>query len=509
MSTRTDSMFGVAETAASEWLRRNRLVMLAVAVMAFVGIAYWQSFSRMVDMWSLMNYEHCWLVVPISLYVLWRKRRSLAEIALRGRVPGLLVTALLVLLWIVARGIGVQAVEFAAATLMVFAAFWAVAGDRAAEKAAFPLLLLLAAVPVGEILVEPLMNFTSTVASALLFIAGVPVFREDTFLTLPGGSFEVAEVCSGLRYLLAGSMASLAFAYVTYRSVGKRTLFVAIAAAVLVLANGVRAFIVMYVASATEMRVFAGPDHVYFGMVLFVVVFLALIYVGERYADSRNGDERGNAMGTVGARVPLGMTAAVLAVLLAGPALQFARAQTPVPAAIEARLPELPGCAAPGEREFPWSPEFHGSDYTLRDSYTCGAVQASVYVAGYLYQEQGKELINSSNRIWPHAWRRYVDESPITLSVEAGAVEIREVIVRLPEHSMLIWYWYQAGDLLTGSATRLKLQAALYALALRPQEASVTAVAMFADPGSNPSALRDQMEQSARALMAWKRDEGE
>ncbi len=147
------------------------------------------------------------------------------------------------------------------------------------------------------------MRVTADVSAALLRLTGVPVYREGQYITLPGGEFEVADVCSGLRYLVAGTMISLLFAYLTYRSTWRRVLFVAATAFALIFANGLRAFIVMWVASASEMRLLAGEDHVYFGWILFAVVIGGMFLLGTRYAEHEALDgPRTTAVG--GARPP-------------------------------------------------------------------------------------------------------------------------------------------------------------------------------------------------------------
>ena len=499
----------VAGAGVDNALKRHRVLLLAVVAMILVVAIYWQSFSRMAGMWSLLNYEHCWLVFPISLYVLWRKRHALSGLPLQGSARGVAATALVVLAWLASRAIGVQVVEFAAATLLVPALFWAVAGTDAARTGGFPLLLLLTSVPAGEILVEPLMKLTSGIAGTLLELSGMPVIRDRTFFTLPGGSFEVADVCSGLRFLLAGAMASLAYAYVTYRSVKKRVLFVSIASVVLALLNGVRAFIVMYVASSTNMRVFAGRDHVLFGMALFTVVFVVLIYLGERYADPDHELRRADVRTSRGASFPMVIAVTALLVVLAGPAVEYARAHQSFPTVVDgAQPPYLPGCSGPDEYARGWSPEFVGADYVQRASYRCGGFSGTVYAAAYLRQEQGKELINSINRVWPHDWRQYVEETSVNIATDAGPVRIRQVLVQSPERSMLILYWYRTGETVTPSPFRIKLLAAVHALALDAQEASVTAIALSAKPGTDPAALQEAIEPLTRAVMYWDREKG-
>jgi len=141
------------------------------------------------------------------------------------------------------------------------------------------------------------MSFTADVATALLRAVGVPVFREGQFLTLPGGTFEVASVCAGLGYLTAGTVIALLFSYFTYRSAVTRLVFVMLTAILMVLTNAVRAFVIMYVASATGMRYLTGRDHVFFGWILFGVVVVALIYAGGRFADEEAPGEHAVASG--------------------------------------------------------------------------------------------------------------------------------------------------------------------------------------------------------------------
>ena len=489
-------------------MRRYCLILTACLLIISIMIVYWQSFSRMVGMWSLSTYQHGWVVYPISLFVLWRNRHDLATGRLEGSWTGVALTTLAVAVWVLARSVGIQTLEFASMTLLIFTSFWAVAGTVAMKKAAFPLGLLLAAVPIGEFLVGYLTELTADISAALLEFTGVPSYRDGMFLTLPGGSFEVAEVCGGLRYLLAAVLASLAFAYVSYASFAKRALFVAVAAGVIVIANGVRAFVVMYVASATEMQVFAGKDHVIFGMFLFVAVFIVLILIGERYADppevaagppSVVTDESNRGF-------PVAPVAAVLLLIAAGPALLYAKAQQTVPADVTVEMHELPGCEGPSEWADHWSPNYREADYLFRASYACGGYRTGIYVAGYLNQQQGKELISSTNRIWPHEWRRHVDETEVSFEAGFGIADVRQVIVRGPDRWMLIWYWYRVGGMTTASQVEVKRLNAIQALTLRPAEASVSAIVISAPPETSYRIMRTLMESTASTVMTWHRD---
>jgi exosortase A len=265
--------------------RELSTVLLITGVAAIVALVYADTFASLASGWAYQDYSHGMLVFPISAYLLWRLRSPLANIDLKPWPWGVAIMAGLVLLWLVSRLVGVQAGEHLTAVLLMPAAVATCLGVAVARRALFPLLFLAAAVPVGDSLIPYLMEITADVSSWLLRVVGVPVYREGQFLSLPGGEFEVAEVCSGLRSLVAGTTIALLFAYLTFRSNARRALFVGIAAVTFVVVNALRAFIVMYVASATDMRVLAGVDHIYFGWALFGVAMGALLWYGVRFSD--------------------------------------------------------------------------------------------------------------------------------------------------------------------------------------------------------------------------------
>ena len=490
-------------------LKKHRLLLLAVAVTAAVVVIYWQSFARMVDLWAIRDYQHGWLIYPLSLYVLVTRREQLASVRWQTSKIGLLFAVVTILVWLIAREVGVQIVEFLAITLLVSVSFWALAGTEAARVIAFPLLLLVVAVPMGDFLVEPLMRITAGIASGLLALAGIPVLRDGQFFELPGGSFEVADVCSGLRYLLAGSAAALAYSYVSYSSNLKRALFVGIVAIVLVVTNGVRAFIVMSVASATEMEVLGGRDHVTFGTVLFTIVFLAMVWVGERYADNRalgpGPNSRSVVEGTGGERSTV-VVAVTLVLLAAGPLIGSKVDSREVAEIADLSLPELDHCRESNDWAAEDFPVFHNADFEKRGQYACGDVQIGVYVASYAYQEQGKELIAWNNRVWPRRWRRFVEESVTSVDAAERSARVRQVLVRHPAGWRISRYWYQVGPTVTSSPTTGKMLEALRALTLQPVESSIVVVTVKSGVGDNEAELVDTLDRHAGRIMIWNRE---
>ncbi len=261
-----------------------RLVLL-FAIATFIIVLFWPSYDSIVALWNTSDHRHGILVFPIAAFLVWRQRGEIAQTEIGVDFRAMLILLPLLAGWAIARLGGIQVVEHFAALALIPAAVWAFLGAGLVWKLLFPLLFPLFSTPVTDALVPSLMVLTADISTALLQLSGMPVYREGQYISLPGGEFVVADVCSGVRYLVTGVMIATLYGYLTYESLRKRLILVAVTAAALILANGVRAYTVMAVASMTNMQYLAGRDHIYFGWVLFGIVMMFIMWIGTRYAE--------------------------------------------------------------------------------------------------------------------------------------------------------------------------------------------------------------------------------
>jgi exosortase A len=474
---------------------------IVVLIAAAVVLVFRDSFASMVQLWSLSSYQHAWIVAPMALLLLWMERQAFAAAPMRGSGVGLVMLAVLAVVWLGARASAVQALEHLSIVGMVIVLVLSVLGWPAFRTIAFPLLFLLAAVPIGEELTPLLMESTANVSEKLLRLLGVPVLREGMFFALPGGNFEVAEICAGLRYLMAGTVTALLFAYLNFNGWGKRIAFTLFAAVSFVVANGLRAFITMLVASATNGRLLGGTDHVYFGMVLFAVLLVGLLWFGMKLADPpppKTALTPADPPVTRPARVA-GYTAAGLALLGSAAALQASHEANSA-TLLAARLPALDGCAGPTEWSAPWRPELHGADVETSGTYRCGDLQLHVYLASYGFQEQDKELISAQNHLVPFEWRQFTSRSTATLDLAPGSsADLNETRVAITGRNVLAWHWYDVNGKTSHTRASTKINEVLEALDARGVVSSVRMVAVTS--GSDDfEAMRSLLESQVRAL---------
>jgi exosortase A len=249
---------------------------------------YADTVITMVGLWSGDAYRHGYMIPIISIGLLWRDRANYRGISFAGSWLGVGLLCVLVALWVVSEAAAVQVVEQASVVLMVSAFALSVIGWSGYRYVWFPLAFLLLAVPVGATAVPYLMDSTATIAVAALQMLNVPALREGMLVSLPAGTFEVVEACSGFNYLNAGIALGVLVAHLMFRTVWKQIFYIGVVAGVFILVNGLRAFIVMYVGSMSDMRLLVGEDHVFFGWVLFLAAMAMMYWLAEKYSDTRD-----------------------------------------------------------------------------------------------------------------------------------------------------------------------------------------------------------------------------
>lgn len=234
--------------------RRTLSIVFGVAVLILL-VLYRDTFWTMTGKWrDDVAFTYGFVVAPLSLWLAWRKRDYLSRATLVPSWLGVAAMALCAALWIIARGTSVAVAEQFAVVAMLPALTLTVIGVPATRVLAFPLGFLFFMVPFGREIVPWLMHATADMATLALQSSGIPVHRSHTYLTIPGGSFEVARACSGVAFLMTALVLGVLYAHLNYSSWRKRLLCVLAAVMVPVLANGVRVYITIAVSYLTDMR---------------------------------------------------------------------------------------------------------------------------------------------------------------------------------------------------------------------------------------------------------------
>lgn len=498
--------------STSRRLAGGALLLLLIMLLA----VYRETFASMALKWRSDNsFSHGYLIVPISLWLVWSKRHALASVPWRAEWAGVVVLALLGAGWFMARATGILVVEQYVAVLMVSALVLAVLGRQATAVILFPLLFLLLAVPAGRGIVPWLMQNTADMAVAALRLSGVPVVRDGMILSIPGGNFEVARACSGLNYLVTGIALGALYAYLTYQSTRKRVLFMLAALIMPIVLNGVRAYLIIAIAHLTDMRWGTGYEHIVFGRALFLVTLFILFWVGLRWRDPSPGMKSVNPSGLRSGtestdKVHWLAVPACVAVLAVPPTyLQSANAHARSDSQSDGGQIAMPGAVAgwrgPEERAFGWRPHYAGAVAERTVAYAAeDGRQVDVFVATYgIGMSQGSEMISYRNRLSQLEKESLLPHRKRLLRLPDGELAVREYVLRESSGTRVVWRWYMVGDRPYESEFRVKAAEALAYLAGGNATDRVFVLSTLADPSPDAASERLEAYVSAHAACIW------
>jgi len=161
---------------------------------------------------------------------------------------------------------------------------WAILGTEIFLILSWPLGFLVFLLPVGASLEPWLQNVTSWFILVGLDFTGIPYLYQDYRIAISSGTWEVARDCGGLRYLLPGLALGYAFATLIYEQPARRLIFLAVCAAMLMVANGLRAYGVIV---GDHFGFAEGTDHRVFSYTIYGITIPLLYWLGLKWTDNK------------------------------------------------------------------------------------------------------------------------------------------------------------------------------------------------------------------------------
>lgn len=382
----------------------NRPLWLVLSVLALVIVLFWPTSREIVELWQdtvRRRYTHGWLVLAITLWLIWRDRVQLGVIALTPPTAGWILVAVGSVGWVVGLNAGLLVVTTLAVPLLALSAVWAAGGWGLVRRVAFAVLYLYFALPVWEIINPLLQSLTVFVVLWFTRLSGIPVEMDGQVIHIPAGSFEIAGGCSGLHFLVVALAIAALQGQLDRNDLRSRFLLSGIAAALALLTNWVRVFVIIVAGHLTDMQHFlVKVDHYYFGWFIFLFALGSYLYLSRRVPHGIR-----DQLSTVPASttIPIGRNAGAIglsfAALALGPVWALAASDNVVERVAQSP-PVLDGWAGPGLSLSDWRPVFANADEEFLVSYQSksgGGV--TLYHAVYRSQRQGKELRGYGNTV--------------------------------------------------------------------------------------------------------------
>lgn len=451
------------------------LVLLLLSILAL----YQQTALGMVSIWSRSEtYTHGFVVPLISLWLIWRIRHRLALLPPQPAPTAWVLMLFAAGLWLAGDLVAVNSVtQFALVALLVLAVP-AVLGWQLARAMAFALGFLFFAVPFGDFLLPTFMDWTADFTVLALRATGIPVYREGLQFVIPSGNWSVVEACSGIRYLIASVTVGALFAHLSYRSPIKRWIFVGVAILVPLVANWLRAYMIVMIGHLSGNELATGVDHLIYGWVFFGIVILLMLMVGARWADAP-APEGGPLTAVPGVGLPAGsarsLTIAAVGALLVAASPHAAQRLLALgvntqPVQI-APLTAQPPWQAASQPPSAWVPSFKLASATSNAGYSNLEGQAvGVHISYYRNQNYERKLVSSDNVLVASSDKAWMQVASASASASLGGQPLPVVSATLREQGtalgsggerLQVWRFYWVNGTFTASGVAAKLQGAL------------------------------------------------
>jgi len=454
-------------------------VKIAVLGLLLAGI-YYSTFSWLIlHDWPREDYNYCYLIPFVVLYLLWEKRFQLGALPSRPAWHGAVVLGCgLVFFWL-GELAGELFTQYLSFWLVIVGLCWLFLGGEKLKTILFPLVMVLTMFPlphfVNTKITLKLKLLSSQLGVAMLHLYGMSAYREGNIIDLGFTQLQVVDACSGLRYLTALVILGLLVAYFYRASLWKKALVVLSTVPLAIVSNSLRIALTGILYETWGAKVAEGFFHGFSGWFIFMVTLGALLgeiwlleRVGKNYvAASRPTAARMNDVPRevrTGVRVFLTPHFTV-AVLLLGATLALAqgiefREKTPMAksfASFPLTVDTWQGTRNVMEQQFVETLDL--SDYVIIDYTDDSGKRVNFYVAYYESQRKGESIHSPATCLPGSGWVfRQSSERKILLPKEK-TVPVNRAMMQKGADRQVAYYWFpQRGRILT-NAYQLKLYA--------------------------------------------------
>lgn len=250
--------------------------MLAGAISVLLGYLFRDGIAELVRVWeSSDEYSHGYFVPLVSLYLAWMQRDALFAEPTRGSWWGVAATGAGLALLMVGELSAVYSIVQYALVATIVGLTLAIGGWRIVRILWAPLVFLLFAVPLPPFVYQKLSSMLQLLSSQIgvevIRLFGISVLLEGNMIDLGTYRLQVAEACSGLRYLFP--LLSFAFlcAYLFRAPLWQRLVVFLSAIPITVLMNSLRIGVIGVLVEHFGTAQAEGFLHDFEGWVIFVI----------------------------------------------------------------------------------------------------------------------------------------------------------------------------------------------------------------------------------------------
>jgi len=467
-------MTALHSTAAGEGLqqtgtapRNARLLVTGFAILclALVCLTARDGIADLFKRWRYEEeYEYGFLIAALVPLLLWRRWRAIVSEMGGPTWPGLAILTAAQLSTIVAALGESYFIEQIALVASMVGIGLVVFGTGPIRVLAPIALLLLLAIPLPytmeAMLTIKLQLLSTNIGVLIIRLLGIPVYVEGNIIDLGAYKLQVAEACSGLRYLLPLACISFLVAYLYKADLWKKAVVVISAAPITILINSFRIAITAVLVNNFGTTMAEGFLHDFEGWVVFLIGVLCLvleIFALERFRWSKVEIEPIISPAPAAKReakpIKIGLSLTLALLLCVGAfglttsiASAYRLMQNPIRESFEGFPRQIgPWIGKPAQLEPDVLYKLKATDTFVGDfSKGRGSIPVNLFIAYYDSLSKGA-AIHSPRVCLPGAgWefasfeqREFGELEPATVGT------YNRVVIQKGEQKMLMYYWYQ------------------------------------------------------------------
>ena len=349
-----------------------------------------------------------------------------------------------------------------------------------------------------------MVEWTADFTVLALRLTGIPVYREGQNFVIPSGHWSVVEACSGVRYLIASLTIGTLYAYLTYTSLKRRLIFIFVSLIAPILANWLRAYIIVMLGHLSGNKIATGVDHLIYGWVFFGLVILIIFAVGAKWAEPARSSQKFNSTADRSTQKQAYLWVVVLAlgvIVAASPLYQQHLRKFNSVQKISLGLPAAMGLWQAEPPSVNWQPQFTNPTAEQHTVYRNADSWVGLYVAYYRNQNFERKLVTSTNVLVASSdldWQALGSRQAKTaLGGMETTVRETELLKKqaISDERYIVWQGYWINGRLTSSDIEAKW---------------LTAVAMLTGHGDDSAAIVIYAPKTSAGndLPAFARDAG-
>jgi len=449
------------------WRPSAGLAVLLIAASFLLIVPFAAELHAMWRWWlDRPEYSHGVLMPALALLLAWQQRDRLERLPLLGSWWGLGLVLLGGLLLLLGKLAAVQVIVQYAFVVTLAGLVLALVGRRVAGMLLVPLVILVLMIPPPEFIFKSMTAGLQLVSSqlgvAIVRLCGVSAYLEGNVIDLGSYKLEVAEACSGLRYLFPLMVLSYIMAYFFKTAFWRRALVFASSVPVTIVMNSLRIGAIGVMVDHWGPAMAEGFLHDFEGWFMFMVsaAFLLLeIAVLSRIGRYRQPWRQVFAVDFPAATSPSAPRAqwqaqwpflaslAVLCVLAGVVALMPPRTEI-VPSResfvqFPLNLGQWQGHRVPMEPVYVDALKL--DDYIIADYRRAAALPVNLYVAWYNSQRAGQST-HSPRTCLPGGGWQIVSLQPYWVPnarIAGSAVRVNRAVIEYGTDRQLVYYWFQ------------------------------------------------------------------